>query len=134
MSVEVLLSPLGGSVKVGGLTVSDAASAVEHGLQTSQIMTSPKVTVFVIEYATQGVTVLGEVKTSGTFTLLGPHSLYDVLAAAGGVTSNVGATITITHAHSAETPETIQVTTPNYSALQKTTMVRPRRPYLRVES
>jgi polysaccharide biosynthesis/export protein len=117
--------PLGGSVKVGGLTVSDAASAVEHGLQTSQIMTSPKVTVFVIEYATQGITILGEVRTPGTFTLLGSHTLYDALAAAGGVTANEGATITITHAHSAETPKTIQVTTANYSVLQKTTMIRP---------
>jgi polysaccharide export outer membrane protein len=54
---------------------------------------------------------------------LGPHSLYDLLAAAGGPTITEGNSIVITQAGSISTPRTIKVDTPDYSAIQKTTMV-----------
>jgi polysaccharide export outer membrane protein len=117
--------PLGGDVDVKGLKVAEAAKAIEQRLISANIMLQPTVIVSIVEYATEGVTVLGEVKSPGIYTLLGPHSLYDALASAGGPSTSEGSTITITHADDAEHPINIPVTTPNYSAIQKSTIVRP---------
>ena len=117
--------PLGGDVEVRGLTVAGAADLIRTTLISSKIMLQPTVMVNIIEYATEGVTVLGEVRSPGIYTLLGPHSLYDALASAGGATSSEGATITITHAGDATHPKVVQVTTPNYSAEQKSTVIEP---------
>ncbi len=43
--------------------------------------TDPQVSVFAKEYATQGVSVLGEVQKPGVYPLLGARSLFDVLVA-----------------------------------------------------
>lgn len=123
-SGEVAL-PLGGDVAVGGMKVADAAHAIEQIFRSKQIMLEPTVMVSILEYATEGVTVLGEVRTPGIYTLLGPHSLYDALASAGGVLSSEGSTITISHANDAEHPVVIPVTTADYSAIQKSALIRP---------
>lgn len=117
--------PLGGEIEARGLTAEAAAQAIERKLISSQIMLHPMVMVNILEYATEGVTLLGEVKSSGIYTLLGPHSLYDALASAGGVTSSAGASITITHADDPEHPVVVKVSTPNYSAVQKATIIQP---------
>jgi polysaccharide export outer membrane protein len=117
--------PLGGDVEARGLTATAAANAIKMRLVSSQIMLHPTVMVNVMEYATEGVTVLGEVRTPGIYTLLGPHSLYDALASAGGATSSAGATITISHAEDADHPVVVKVNTPDYSAEQKATIVEP---------
>jgi polysaccharide export outer membrane protein len=119
----VITLPLGGHVKVSGLSTVAAAQAVSTQLRDAQILQEPFVTIQIAEYATQGITVLGEVKSPGTYSLLGPHSLYDLLAAAGGTTITEGDSIVITHAGNVSAPQTIKVDTPDYSALQKTTMV-----------
>jgi polysaccharide export outer membrane protein len=117
--------PLGGEVEAKGLTVAAAADAIKMKLISSQIMLHPMVLVNIMEYATEGVTVLGEVRSPGIYTLLGPHSLYDALASAGGATSSAGSSITITHADDADHPVIVKVTTPNYSAEQKATIIQP---------
>jgi polysaccharide biosynthesis/export protein len=117
--------PLGGEVEAKGLTVAAAADAIKMKLISSQIMLHPMVLVNVMEYATEGVTVLGEVRSPGIYTLLGPHSLYDALASAGGATPSAGSSITITHADDADHPVVVKVTTPNYSAEQKSTIIQP---------
>jgi polysaccharide export outer membrane protein len=117
--------PLGGDVEARGLTATAAANAIKMKLVSAQIMLHPMVTVKIMEYATEGVTVLGEVRSPGIYTLLGPHSLYDALASAGGATPSAGATITITHADDADHPLVVKVTTPNYSPEQKAAIIKP---------
>jgi len=51
--------------------------------------------VFILEYATQGVTVLGEVKTPGVYPVLGARTLYDFISAAGGTTATASNTAAI---------------------------------------
>ncbi len=116
--------PVGGDVKVEGMFAKQAAAAIQTRLTSQQLMLRPIVTVSVIEYSTQGVTVLGEVKNPGIYTLLGPRSLYDALASAGGTTSSEGTRITITHAKALH-PIIVEVTTTDYSAEQKATVVLP---------
>jgi polysaccharide export outer membrane protein len=64
----------------------------------------PQVTVFVAEYATQGVSVLGEVKVPGVYPAFGAHNVTDYISEAGGLTALAGTNVTITRAgHPGET-------------------------------
>jgi polysaccharide export outer membrane protein len=117
--------PDASEINVDGLTPLQAAATIEKRLRDSQIMLDPHVTVLVTEYSTQGISVLGEVRKPGTYLLLGQHSLYDALSAAGGVSQQLGSSIEITHQSDPARPETIPVDSPNYSALQRLTEVKP---------
>jgi polysaccharide biosynthesis/export protein len=117
--------PGASDVMVGGLTPLQAAGAIEKNLRDSQIMLEPHVSVLISEYSTQGVSVLGEVRRPGTYLLLGQHSLYEALSAAGGVTPESGSSIVITHENEPTQPITVPVNSPNYSQLQRMTEVKP---------
>jgi polysaccharide export outer membrane protein len=121
----IIVLPIGGEVNVNGLTAAQAGSAIELALKRAQVMLDPHVTAYVLEYATQGVTVLGEVRSPGTYYLFGSHSLYDALSAAGGATATEGASITITHLRDPEHSVSIPVNSPNYSQTQRLTVVEP---------
>jgi polysaccharide export outer membrane protein len=77
---------LGGDVKVGALTPAEAARSIEKALVDKHILLHPRVAVTVAEYATQKVSVLGEVKTPGAYDINTPRSVLDVLTLAGGLT------------------------------------------------
>jgi len=87
--------PVGGELHVGDLTVEQADAAIEQRLLEKDIVKNPHVTVFILEYATQGVTVLGEVKTPGVYPVLGARTLYDFISAAGGTTATASNTAAI---------------------------------------
>ncbi len=74
-----------GSVKVAGLTPAQAATAIQNGLIAAHYMRHPVVQVTVTQYATQNVSVLGEVKAPGPYPTATPRSILDVLALAGGL-------------------------------------------------
>ncbi len=117
--------PVIGAVHVTGLTAAQVAVAIEQRLKTGLIMLDPHVTVFVDEYASQSVNVLGEVKKVGPVPLYGAQSLYDVLSEAGGLGAGAGGTISISHRNDPSPPVNIQVNTPNYSSLAHTTQINP---------
>lgn len=77
---------LGGNVKVSTLTPAGAARAIEGALLNGHILLHPRVSVMVAEYATQKVSVLGEVKAPGAYAINTPRSVLDVLTLAGGLT------------------------------------------------
>jgi polysaccharide export outer membrane protein len=89
--------PLIGDVQVAGLTTDEAQAVIEKRLIDGQFMLHPEVSVFTKEYATQGVSVLGEVQKPGIYPMLGSHGLFDVLSMAGGTTPKSGPTVTISH-------------------------------------
>lgn len=89
--------PVAGSLHVGGLTAEEAAVEVEQRLRDDNILKHPHVEVFIQEYATQGVSVLGEVKNPGVYPDLGSHSLLDFISVAGGITPTAGKQVSITH-------------------------------------
>ena len=78
--------PVGGTVKVMGLTAEQVQVAIEDRFRQRDILHHPHVEVFVLEYATQGVTVMGEVKLPGVYPLLGKHTVLDFISVAGGLT------------------------------------------------
>jgi len=89
--------PIGGTVPVGGLTAEQAGTAIERFLRDRDVLKNPHVTVMVLEYATQGVSVLGEVKNPGVYPLAGKHGALDVISMAGGLTPNASKMVSITH-------------------------------------
>jgi polysaccharide export outer membrane protein len=115
--------PVSGSPVVAGLSPREAADVIGKHLIDTQVMRDPRVTVTITEFATQEISVLGEVKNPGNYLLLGPHTLYNALSAAGGTNEKAGGDITITHAADPQKPETIAVDSPSYSELQSHTNV-----------
>lgn len=87
-----------GSVHLAGLTTGQAEVLIAGKLKEGNYLRAPQVGVIIHEYSTQGVSVLGEVKTPGVYGVIGGQSLLDVLAAAGGTTPLAGSEITIQRA------------------------------------
>ncbi len=75
-----------GDVPVAGLAPAAAAAAVRGQLIAAHYMNHPEVTVSVDQYATETVSVLGQVKASGAYPIGTGRSVLDVLALAGGLT------------------------------------------------
>jgi polysaccharide export outer membrane protein len=88
--------PMLGTVTLGGLSVEAAGKLVEQQLKQKGFFNDPHVTVFEKEYATQGISVLGEVQKPGIYPLLGSRNLYDALSVAGGTTPKAGSYVLIT--------------------------------------
>jgi polysaccharide export outer membrane protein len=84
-------------VKVKGLTAAEAGAAIAARLKEAGILLDPHVTVLIIEYQSQGVTVTGEVKTPGVYPLLGDRTVMDMIAMAGGLNENAGRVASVFH-------------------------------------
>jgi polysaccharide biosynthesis/export protein len=93
---------LGGDVKIAGETPAEAAHAIEKALVDGRFMLHPRVTVTVTQFATQNVSVLGEVKAPGAYPIGTPRSVIHVLALAGGLNESAARKITIERAGSHE--------------------------------
>ena len=91
-----------GPVHIAGLTNEQAQTLVAGRLKEGSFYNEPQVTVFTKEYATQGVSVLGEVNKPGVYPVLGARRLFDVLSLAGGTTQKAGKSISITRRNQPE--------------------------------
>ena len=87
--------PLVGNVKLGGLNSAEASAAIAKKYFDGQFLKHPEVSVFVDEYATQSVSVLGQVVHPGPVSISTSRSLVDVIAMAGGLTDVADRHITI---------------------------------------
>jgi len=84
---------LAGAVKVGGLSPTQAAQRVETALKKGKYLIDPHVTITVVQSRSQRISVLGEVRTPGRYTIESNTSVFDVLALAGGATEEGGKTV-----------------------------------------
>jgi len=82
--------PLLGRLEVAGLTPSELEQRLETLLREGDYIVNPHVNVSVAEYATQGVSVTGEVMKPGIYPFPGPRRLFDVIAMAGGFSAKAG--------------------------------------------
>jgi polysaccharide export outer membrane protein len=105
----VISLPLIGDLKLAGMSVRDAQLLIAHDLVEHGLVKKPEVSLFVEEFATQGITVSGEVTTPGIYPLMGPHRLYDAISAAGGLTLKAGHTVIILHAGRRDQEELIDL-------------------------
>jgi polysaccharide export outer membrane protein len=89
--------PLVGAIHVQGLNAEEAQTLIERKLVDGGFLKDPQVTIFISEYATQGVSVVGEVRKPGIYPHFGSHRLLDYISLADGLTPLAGTTVTITH-------------------------------------
>jgi polysaccharide export outer membrane protein len=121
---EVML-PVGGAVPVQGLTAEQAATAMERLLRDRDVVRNPHVTVLVLEYATQGVSVLGEVKQPGIYPLAGKHGVLDFISMAGGLTPGASRLVSITHRAPPWDTLTVNLAGANESSLENDLEIQP---------
>jgi polysaccharide export outer membrane protein len=75
-------------IKAAGLTVSELESLICKKLE--KYLTEPVVGVFIKEYRSQQIAVLGSVKNPGVFYATGQRYLLDLLSMAGGLSPDAG--------------------------------------------
>jgi polysaccharide biosynthesis/export protein len=78
--------PLAGKVTIGGLSPSEAGQKVEAALKQGQYLVDPHVTFTVVQSRSQRVSVLGEVRAPGRYSIESNTTVLDLLAQAGGAT------------------------------------------------
>lgn len=104
-----IVVPLLGPVHVEGETAEEAGRTVEQGYVDADILkpTKAHATVFISEYATQGIMVTGQVKGGGLYPALGVRMFNDVMIAAGGVTQLASSKVIITRKGDPDHPITV---------------------------
>ena len=87
--------PYLGEVAVSGLTKAGLEKRLVELLADNGIFQSPQVTVFIEEYKSNVVSIIGAVKNPGEYELLGRLTLMDLISKAGGPTGEEGREIII---------------------------------------
>lgn len=101
--------PLIDYVHIGGLTAEEAQPVIEKRLADGGFVKDPHVSIFVTQYTSQSVSVLGEVEKPGVYPVMGEQRLLDVISAAGGFSDKAGRSVTLTHRNEPDKPTTIQL-------------------------
>jgi polysaccharide export outer membrane protein len=81
--------PLLGEIRIGGLSKSQVEAELVRRL-SEHFLFNPQVSVFVKEYRSRRIAVMGAVKEPGSYELLAPRTLLEVIAEAGGLAENAG--------------------------------------------
>ena len=88
--------PLLGSVRLGGLGVTQAERAIAEGLRNGNFLKQPQVSLLIVQVRGSQVSVLGQVNRPGRFPIeTADMRLTDLLAIAGGVAPLGADTITL---------------------------------------
>ncbi len=98
-----------GSVHVAGLTANAAQDLIAKKLVAGGFYAQPQVSIFVKEYATQGISVMGEVQHPGVYPILGARRLFDVISLAGGTGPKAGRVVSISHRDHPESPRSVML-------------------------
>jgi polysaccharide export outer membrane protein len=101
--------PLIGSVRIGGATVEEAQDVIAKSLVEGGYFRAPHVTLAIKDFASQGVSVLGEVTRPGVYPVIGKRRLFDLVSEAGGFTPKAGKLVTITHRDEPNSPNKIML-------------------------
>jgi polysaccharide biosynthesis/export protein len=86
----IVMSLLKDSLQVEGLLPRQLEDKLKNELVDQQILVHPIVTVAIMDYATHLISVVGDVKTPGQYTITTPITLLDALAKAGWTTTDAG--------------------------------------------
>jgi polysaccharide export outer membrane protein len=91
--------PLIGEIAIGGLTVIEAQAAIEAAYREGRFLRNPQVTVSVEEYAPREVSIQGQIRNAGRYTLPIESTLtvVELVTKAGGITDiGKGSAVTVT--------------------------------------
>ncbi|RME37120.1 MAG: periplasmic polysaccharide biosynthesis/export protein [Deltaproteobacteria bacterium] len=102
-----IIFPLIGQLKIGGLTVNGVADKLAAALADGYIV-NPQVSVFVQEFRSSKVVIVGQVTRPGLYELTGNTTLLELVSKAGGLTKDAGDTATV-HRKTEQGEKVIQV-------------------------
>lgn len=100
--------PLVGEVEIRGLTKSEAENRLAQILG-EEYLQNPQVTIFIVEYQSRRVSVLGAVRTPGRYELIGRETVLEKIAQAGGFTPDAGDDIIITRDNNHGTKKSLRI-------------------------
>ena len=86
--------PLLEHVAVDNLTKSEVETKLADLLGAKYLL-NPQVSVFILEYRSKRVSVIGAVDKAGPYELLGPLTLLDIISEAGGLSPDAGKEIIV---------------------------------------
>jgi len=123
-SAGVVYLPLLDEVHLSGMTTEQAQKKLEDLLVSGGFLKNPHVSLAIVEYA-NGISLLGEVVKPGVYPVSGARRLYDLLAAAGGLTPSAGSQVNITHKDSTEKPQMVIVSKDPSKSMDGNVLVMP---------
>lgn len=91
----ILSYPLIGEVRVGGLTTVEAEKVIAEQLKKGGFIANPQVSVVVVQFLSKTVSVLGGVLKPGRYPVTRPSDIKDMIAEAGGITSEGSEIVTL---------------------------------------
>ena len=103
-----IVMPLLGQVEVQGMTVNAITDKITRLLADGYLV-NPQVNIFVEEYRSKKVVILGNVRTPGLIELSGPTNFLELVSKAGGLDKEAGDTATIQRKNEGEATTVIVV-------------------------
>ncbi len=85
--------PLAGAVQVGNLSPNEAAEKIASAYRSGGYLLQPQINLTLQQFRSQQISVLGEVRTPGRYSLESRTSIFDLLAQAGGASTDAADTI-----------------------------------------
>jgi polysaccharide biosynthesis/export protein len=114
-----------GEVKVVPMTPSEAATTIHDRFISAKFLNHPQVSVVVDQYVTQNVTLIGEVKTPGSYPVATPRPILDVIALGGGLDPVADRNILIERQGDREHPISYTLNNDAQQAIRDQVMVYP---------
>lgn len=115
---NVVSFPLLGSIKVGGLSVTQAEQLISDGLKKGGFVKNPQVTIVVLQVKGNQANVLGQVNRPGRYPIeTADMRLTDLIANAGGVVNGAGSEIVILSGKREGKPYRVEVDLPGLFAV-----------------
>jgi polysaccharide export outer membrane protein len=87
--------PLVGAIQAGGKGPTAVAAAIQQALKDKQILRNPSVSIFVLEYASKRINVVGAVSRPGSLPWTAGMGVVQAISVAGGLTPLAAANDTI---------------------------------------
>lgn len=103
-----IVMPLIGQIEVKDLSINEITEKITRMLSDGYLV-NPQVNVFVEEFRSKKVVVLGSVKTPGLVELSGPTNFLELLSKSGGLDKDAGDTATITRQGSGDAKEVVVI-------------------------
>ena len=95
---QVITIPLIGQVHVKGLSISQIADEIKSLLADGYLV-NPHVSIFIEEYRSRNVTILGQISKPGLYELREETTLLELLSTAGGIKDGAGGEAIIKRIH-----------------------------------
>jgi polysaccharide biosynthesis/export protein len=96
--------PLVAEVPVAGLTPREVENRLSNLYKEGQYLANPQIKVLVKEYRFQRVVVSGAVSKPGAYELIGPRTLLEVIAQAGGLSERASDVVHVIRSQNAPDP------------------------------